>query len=326
MREIRISETNAGGRTDKTVMKYLDKAPSGFVYKMLRKKNIVLNGKKASGAEITSPGDIIKLYLADETIDKFRSEKNAKAVSIPNDMIVFEDENIIALNKPAGMLSQRSAPGDKSLNDLLTGYLTGDDLFRPGISNRLDRNTSGIVIAGKNPASVRILNSAIKERKIQKLYICAVKGNMPEKGNLTGYILKNEEQNKAKVLNWIPEEDPDKYSVIRTGFKRISQNDDISLLLVDLITGKSHQIRSHFASLGHPLIGDMKYGDYSLNKKYYDKYRINRQLLHAWKMEFKGMDGILEYLNGQTIICGVPDDINGFVRKEGLCLPGIQED
>jgi len=278
MKELIIEEKYAGGRLDKIIFKYLDKASSGFVYKMLRKKNITLNDRKASGSEIVNAGDSIKLYLSDETIAKFKSGlsvrkaaenderrhrngkmiesfgKHAVNVSLKT-MIVFEDDNIIAVNKPAGMLSQKAAPEDISINEMIADYIKHDDLFTPGISNRLDRNTSGLIIAGKNPAASRELNRAVAERDISKYYICLVSGMMNINSVEEAYLVKDEAANTARISNE-PSEDSQH---IVPGYRTVCHGFDSTLLSVELITGRSHQIRANLAALGAPIIGDTKY-------------------------------------------------------------------
>lgn len=328
MRELVITEKTAGGRLDKAVFRYLDKASSGFVYKMLRKKNIVLNDKKASGNEILKAGDSVKLYLAEETIGRFRSstperkeQKDARPEQKIASLIVYEDEHLIAFNKPEGMLSQRSSKADLSLNDLLVSYLGSSDLFTPGISNRLDRNTTGLVLAGKDPAAVRELNRAIRERDLTKLYLCMVKGRIGDDRSVEGYLVKDKDSNTAKISK---EQIPGS-SYIRTEYHVLSQQTEASLLMVDLITGKSHQIRAHLAGEGHPVIGDPKYGDDPVNEIYRRKYHLRSQLLHAWKVRFGSMQGILSYLNGTEITALLPDAFRTIMKGERLCPLGDQE-
>ena len=345
MQEIHIDEKTAGGRLDKVMIKYLDKAMPSFTYKMLRKKNIVLNDKKAAGSEILQKGDIIKLYLADDTIAKFHSERQNETRKTPTsfgkkrngytfaEMIIYEDDNILAFNKPAGLLSQKSEPSDISVNEMVVKHIGKTDLFTPGISNRLDRNTSGLMIAGKNPAAVRIINRAIKDRFTTKLYICIVQGRMTKDSTIEGYLIKNPVTNKvsvhglrsdAKEIALHPANE-EKSSYIKTKYRVLDANDNATLLLVDLITGKSHQIRAHLASIGHPIIGDFKYGNNEINEGFKQKYKVKDQLLHAYKMKFNDLEGILEYLNGKEITAPLPNIFNTVMKGEKLCLHGSQE-
>ena len=337
MKELIITKDNAGGRLDKILTKYLDKAPKSFIYKMLRKKNIVLNDKKAAGNEIVQSGDCIKLYLADDTIIKFQRHPEGDPVkksdfekglesfdqeAFLQDNVIYEDEQIIVLNKQAGLLSQKSKPGDVSLNDLMVAYIQATQKeqaeetipFTPGISNRLDRNTSGLVIAGKTLYASRELNRAIKERTLKKKYLCIVKGNVTKGEMLDGYLVKDEKNNQVTVLS-----DPgsgEGENRIITVYEPIRNLGDATLLEVDLITGKSHQIRAHLASIGHPIIGDSKYGDKEINTEYRKKFGTKRQLLHAYKIIFLQMAGELVYLNGQHVDAPLPEDFSVILNQD----------
>ncbi len=292
---------------------------------MLRKKNITLNDKKASGNEILNAGDSIKIYLADETIAKFKSlptEKTMHGELAP--YICFEDDNIIALNKPSGMLTQKSSGKDISLNDLLIDHFgQTDEFFTPGISNRLDRNTSGLVLAGKNLASTRCLNEIIKNRWLSKKYLCLVKGQVEQDQRAVAYLSKNEINNQVKISLKQSTDYPHK---IITEFKPLAQNDLFTVLEVDLITGKSHQIRAHLAYLGHPLAGDSKYGDKEINDYFRRNYALKSQFLHAYKIEFQNINNDLEYLNGVTIHAPIPEYLIKILKGEKLCLHGIAGD
>ncbi len=338
MQEIHIDEKTSGGRLDKILIRYFDKANPSFVYKMLRKKNIVLNDRKAAGSEILKNGDILKMYLADDTIAKFHSDhssddsrshdrtnKSRGGYSFAK-MIIYEDDNILAFNKPAGLLSQKSTPSDISVNEMVVKYIGKTDVFTPGISNRLDRNTSGLMVAGKNPAAVRIINEAIKERSTTKFYLCIVKGRITEGSTIEGYLIKNPITNKVSIhgLGTDDKGAAGKSSYIKTKYTVLDANDNVTLLLVDLITGKSHQIRAHLSSIGHPIVGDSKYGDSSINNLFKRKYKLRDQMLHAYRMQFNNLDGILEYLNGQEITAPLPDIFNTVMKGEKLCLHGSQ--
>lgn len=337
MIEIIIKKTESGGRLDKYLCKYLDLAPKSFVYKMLRKKNIVLNDKKASGNEILKPEDSIKLYLADETVEKFSTSANNYRLSVNQSLklesehadtvdnfkfnidkfkkiIIYEDDNILAVNKPSGTLSQNTRQGDISVNSMIQKYLAATcydaGIFTPGISNRLDRNTSGIILAAKNPLASRLLNKAIKEKNIEKKYLCIVKGRLEDPKRIEGFLLKDHELNKVYVTGNIQKSDiikdnADFWKII-TEYKPISVTDKATLLEVNLITGKSHQIRAHLSSIGHPLAGDPKYGDRKFNEYFKSMYGIKSQMLHAYKIKFNEMTDIFEYLNGKMITAPCP--------------------
>lgn len=325
LKEFIVDKNYSGGRLDKIIFNYLDKAPKGFVYKMLRKKNIVLNDKKAIGNEILKSGDIIKFYFSDETIDKFHSDgfKISDSNIDISKLICFEDENIVAFNKPCGMLSQKSEIGDVSLNDLLLEYLNNEFVaFTPGIANRLDRNTSGIVLAGKNLNASRCLNEIIKERRLSKHYYCIVDGVIENEKVIDGFLLKDNKTNKVTILN----EHTPKASKIITAYKPIISNEKYCLLDVDLVTGKSHQIRAHLASISHPIIGDNKYGKLDVNRYFMENYGLKWQLLHAREVNFKNVTNDLSYLNGKSITAGFPKIFIDILKGEKLWQPGIVED
>ena len=296
MKQFEIKAFEAGQRLDRYVEKLLEGASRNFLYKMMRKKNIVLNDKKAAGQELLKAGDIIKIYFSDETFEKFAGARSHEAVSQNTDpapkqelpQIVYEDADILILNKPAGMLSQKSAPKDYSANDfviqylLKTGQLTNKDLqtFRPSICNRLDRNTSGLLIAGKSIRGLQEMASQLQTRELKKYYLCLVKGRVEQPGHLKGYLKKNKESNQVTVQkSGFPGADP-----IETAWSPLKVMDRSTLLKVHLITGRTHQIRAHLAAAGHPILGDPKYGDWACNRDLKAHTGISSQLLHAWKV------------------------------------------
>lgn len=317
MKEFVIKSHEAGQKLDKYLAKVLSEAPKSFLYKMLRKKNIVLNDKKADGHEVLSESDSIKIYFSDETFEKFANkallsgEKDSAKGSVLNNQrevlnnqkapnakkkmnknllptIIFEDEHILLLNKPAGLLSQKAKPEDYSANDfvidylLTSGQLTKIDLstFKPSICNRLDRNTSGLLIAGKTMHGLQKMAASLKDRDMAKYYLCLVKGNISEYQHLKGYLFKYEKSNKVTVKK-------DAFSgadYIETSYEPVEYHGDTTLLLVHLITGRSHQIRAHLASIGHPILGDYKYGNKNLNEQLKKATGISSQLLHAYRL------------------------------------------
>ena len=325
MKEIIVGANEEGQRFDKLLSKVLDKATKGFIYKMLRKKNITLNNKKATGNEMLQANDLIKIFLSDETYDKFATEiKQDKSTlnkkDIPNGFkleVVYEDKNILIVNKPVGVLSQKANAKDISMNEYIIEYLlkkkdiTPEQLntFRPSICNRLDRNTSGLLMAGKSLIGLQKLTEYIKNRDVDKFYLTIVKGEIKKNATIDGYLIKNEHTNKVKVYSSIDNlSDANVRSAdkIKTRYTPIKTSKEFTILKVELITGKTHQIRAHLASIGHPIIGDFKYGDNKINEFFKEKYHLNNQLLHAYELVFHNKDEDVLGLKGKSFRVDVP--------------------
>ena len=309
MRQLTVHKNDENQRLDKYLKKYLKEAPGSFIYKMLRKKNIVLNGKKADGTEKLSAGDEIKLFFAEETLEKFTGEVSAAPkLNFPEKKldILFEDENLLILNKPAGELSQKAEAEDVSMNEYALGYLqrtgaiTEDSLkvFKPSICNRLDRNTSGILIVAKTYQAAREFGEALQKRTVRKFYHCVVKGIVKQGEKIDGYLLKDEKTNKVQIFK----ESRDGAVEIHTAYEPLKAKNNLTLLEVHLITGRTHQIRAHLSSIGHSILGDPKYGD----KKLSEKYKVKYQLLHACRLELDGFAGDFAKYNGMIITAKPP--------------------
>lgn len=292
MKEIVINENEAGQRLDKFLGKLLKEAPASFYYKMLRKKNIVLNGKKATGNEKLTVGDSVKLFLSDETFEKFAGKRqtNDLAASVPNIAleIVYEDHDVLAINKPAGMLSQKAKKEDISANEYILQYLlesgtiTRESLhtFKPSVCNRLDRNTSGILVAGKTLNGLQQMSKAFRERSMEKYYLAIVAGHISKPRRIEGFLKKDEKNNQVTILS----EPSNDAKPIITEYRPLKLVGQVTLLEVHLITGRSHQIRAHLASIGHPVIGDTKYGNPRLNREFLKNAGVTHQLLHAYRL------------------------------------------
>ena len=387
MREINVSTNEAGQRLDKLLRKYLKNATTSFIYKMLRKKNIVLNDKKAEGKEILNLGDSVKMYFSEETFATMtgrtgqyfgsaeknreaRADATAQCTSTSSDYtastgkrsaqthrsgssadtnsaqmrrgassgntserrekrafdvegfrkhIVYEDENLLVLNKPSGWLSQSDASGLPSVNErclqylMATGALTEAQLqtFKPGIANRLDRNTSGLILFGKTLPALQALATLLRDRTMEKYYLAIVYGDIDHAQRIDGYLAKDERTNRVEIR---PQPFPDAVE-IHTAYEPLKRSAEYTVLKVHLITGKTHQIRAHLRAIGHPIIGDPKYGRKDANAYYRTHGGVQSQLLHAWELHFpEKLDGPLRKLAGQTITAEPPKDFRPFLQ------------
>ncbi len=331
MKEFIVGSNESNQRLDKLIFKVLNQAPKSFGYKMLRKKNITLNGKKATGNEKLQQGDVVRFYLADDTFEKF--SKNDFQVQKKKLDIVYEDENVIFVNKPAGMLSQKALDSDTSLNEYVISYLinenflTQQDLhtFKPAVVNRLDRNTSGLVVAGKTLTGLQTLSEMFRNRTLEKHYLCMVKGKVTEPITLRGFLKKEEKTNQVTILSDLKNlKDSKGFQPIETRYQPIETNGKITLLDVELITGKTHQIRAHLASVDHPIIGDAKYGDKKMNQMYQSKYNVKSQLLHCYCVHIPSGSCNLYTLNGKNIIAPLPKQIKNVIKGENLSISAIR--
>ena len=316
MREILVGAEGAGQRLDKYLQKYMAKAPKSFFYKMLRKKNITCNRKKCDGSERLEKGDRIQLFLSEETIEGFRRETAAKEQFPVSKLdILYEDGEVLLINKPAGMLSQRAEEGEPSLVEYLLGYLVQSGQtsmealrsFRPSVCNRLDRNTSGLVAAGKSLAGLQLLSEMFRDRSLHKYYLCVVAGNLDKGQIIDGYLKKDARTNQVTIhKSQIPDS-----GRIQTEYEPLCCQDGFTLLKVTLVTGRTHQIRAHLASVGHPVAGDYKYGDPAVNEQVKKLYKIHSQMLHSWKLVFPQMAEPLAHIGGQSFTAPAPEE---FVR------------
>ena len=309
MKEIRITKNEENQRMDKFLLKYMNKATKGFLYKMLRKKRIKLNGGRAEGNELLQAGDMIQLYLAEDTIASFMEEK-AVAQAKQNFGVIYEDEDILVVNKPAGLLTHPERADDRdTLIDQILYYLyqkgeyvpEANSSFTPALCNRLDRNTSGLVIAGKTLRGVQAVNETIRNHKLDKYYLTLVAGEIRHAGEIAGYLTKDADKNQVRISKKAGEG-----ARTLTKFRPIAHAKGYTLLEIHLITGKTHQIRAHMQSIGHPVIGDRKYGSEHSNEKFRREYALSNQFLHALRVEWKEKEGFLGYLYGKEMTAPLP--------------------
>lgn len=317
MKEFQINERDSGQRLDKYLKKYLKEASTGFLYKMLRKKNIKLNGKKAEGKELLQPGDVVTLYLSDETIEKFRGNTSQQQYAVTDLDIIYEDDHVLIMNKPVGMLSQPTKKQDTTIVEYMLGYLQSEkkwspqESFTPGVCNRLDRNTSGIVLAGKSLHGAQELSSMLRERTLKKYYLTVVEGVVFEPSYVKGYLVKDEKTNKVTIYK----DERNQGDRIETQYEPLINNGQYTLLRVKLITGKTHQIRAHLSSQGHPIVGDVKYGGRKV-------CGLTNQLLHAYEIQFPESHGVLGHLSNRWFRATLPPEFKRIQKQMGLTMQG----
>ena len=304
MKEFIIQKNDANQRTDKFIKKVAPKLPQSLLYKYIRTKRIKLNGKRVEISTRLSVNDVLSLYINDEFFEE-GPKKSFDFMKASTELsILYEDENMLILDKKIGILCH---PDNKEFVDTLIGrvkrylYEKGEYLpekensFTPALVNRIDRNTGGIVIAAKSAEALRVLNLKMKNRELEKYYICVVHGVPKQKeAVLHGYLIKNEAKNQVQVL---PTE-VDGAKEIITQYKVLASKKDLSLVEVKLLTGRTHQIRAHMASIGHPLLGDTKYG----KPKQIAKYPYKKQFLYSYKISFNftSPTELLEYLQHKS--------------------------
>ncbi len=337
MKELEIGKNEAGQRMDKLLTKVLNQASVGFLYKMLRKKNITLNGKKATGKELLQAGDKVQIYLSDETYEKFhqvkeypvslqkqngeptRQKTQQKTYQLTEADILYRDEQIMILNKPVGILSQKARAEDDSMNEAMLRYLLEQKIiskqqletFRPSICNRLDRNTSGILVAGISLPGSQMLSRLLHNRTLDKYYLALVAGTVCKPMEVRAYLRKEKTGNRVIVSD---KKLPDAAPII-TQYTPLYTTETCTLLEVKLITGKTHQIRAHLAHIGHPVVGDTKYGNQELNREYRKRYHLQNQFLHAYRMVFPSLEAPFEAVSGMEITAPLPKERNQIIMQ-----------
>ena len=303
MKSFIVGKNDAGRRLDKFIKQVMPTLPSSLMYRYIRTKHIKVNRKKAEISTKLNEGDVVEAWISDEFFVDVKPKYEFLSAPTALD-IVYEDENIILVDKKQGVLVH---PDDKEYRDTLIGRIQhylyekgefnpeAENGFAPALANRIDRGTGGIVIAAKNAESLRILCDKIKEREIDKQYLAVIHGTPSKKeATLEGFLEKNESKNKV----YLKATREGEALSIKTRYRVLKTKNNLSLIEVDLLTGRTHQIRAHMASIGHPLLGDGKYGKLAADKK----LGFTRQALYSYKLtfNFKTDGGVLEYLNGKT--------------------------
>ena len=302
MKELTITPNDAGQRLDRFLAKAVPLLPASLAQKYIRIKRIKLNGQRAERDTRLSAGDALQLYINDEFFDTPKPENAYLTVSAPKLNILYEDENILLVDKKPGQAvhPHDGAEYGRTLIDHIQAYLYAkrewrpreENAFAPALCNRIDRNTGGIVIAAKNAEALRILNQKIKDRELEKKYLCIVHGTpSPAAGRLEGQLFKDEKNNRVYIT---PKPQPGSKTCV-TLYRTLQSKNGLSLVECELITGRTHQIRAQMANAGHPLLGDGKYG--KLDKRYDRSF----QALYSYRLAFRFTTdaGCLSYLNGR---------------------------
>ena len=304
-----IKKEEEGQTLEKYVRKTLGEAPLSFIYKLFRKKDVKVNGHWQDKKYIVSSGEEVSIYITDSQLEEFKRQVESNQLKDISSWIIYEDDNILLINKPRGVLVQKSSEDSNALDEMVISYLINKGEYdpnknlgyKPAPAHRLDRNTAGIVVFGKNIATLRYLADALNDKSvISKKYLALVKGEISKDGEINAPLVKNSKTQRVTVSN---EGRPSltRYHVLET-FK------GYSLLEVELLTGRTHQIRVHMSHIGHPVIGDSKYGDYELNKEIETKYGFKNQFLEAYQLDFNKLNNPLKYLSGRTFKISLTDE------------------
>ena len=306
MREFKIGKNDAGQRLDRFLGKAIPLLPASLMQKYIRLKRIKCNGVRAQREQKLCEGDVLQCYINDEFFETPSEENVYLTIATPKLHIVYEDENILLLDKPVGQVVH--ADEGEKVNTLVNHMLAylyqkrewnprKENAFTPALCNRIDRNTGGIVIAAKNAEALRILNDKIRDREIAKYYLCIALGRIePAKGRIECFLRKDEASNTVRVYHHPV---PEGRSAI-TLYETLQTRGELSLLEVELLTGRTHQIRASLADLGHPLLGDGKYGNGAANRKFGETH----QALYSYRLrfDFPTDAGVLEYLRAKEFM------------------------
>ena len=311
-----IKKEEAGQTLEKFVKKVLSEAPLSFIYKLFRKKDVKVNGHWQDKKYLISSGEEISIYITNSQLEEFKRQVESKQVKDISNWIIYEDENILLINKPRGVLVQKNSEDSNALDEMVISYLINKGEYnpnknlgyKPAPAHRLDRNTAGIVVFGKNIATLRYLSEALNDKSvISKRYLALVKGEISKDGEINAPLLKNSKSQRVSVSN------EGKPSITR--YKVVETFKGYTLLEVELLTGRTHQIRVHMAYINHQVVGDSKYGDYELNKLLESKYGFKNQFLEAYQLDFHKLNNPLKYLSGRSFKISLNDEFLNLINS-----------
>ena len=316
MKEITVNKQNSGQKIEKFVKRYLTEAPLGFIYKAFRKKDIKVNGHWVHKDYVVEEGDVVRIYVTDAQLADFAKPREAIKQDFPYE-IIYESENVLIVNKPVGILvigdstETRNTLARKVLDYLFFKgeFDPNNHIFVPSPAHRLDRNTAGLVVFGKTDAALHELEEMFKERvNIDKRYTALVAGELHGEGEINAALSKDATSGMVKVTPVSKGGKPAK-----TRYKVLKNYEDATLVECKLITGRTHQIRVHMASIGHPLVGDGKYGDFQTNRNFKQLYNFDHQFLHATSLTFLHADGVLKELDGMRFVSPLTKEENDLI-------------
>ena len=315
MEKFIVSTKEEGLILEKYVKKVLKDAPLSFIYKLFRKKDVKVNGHWQDRKYVLKSGDEITVYVNKEQLEDFSNQAVIKSNDAISKNIIYEDANILLINKPRGLLVQPDASNEMSLDKMVLEYLSfkneynsNDTVFTPGPVHRLDRNTSGIIAFGKNTRVLQYLSEAFKNHDVVgKHYYALVVGNVEEDGMVDKPLYKGT-NNKVYVS------DKKEAKPAQTIYHVLERYENYTLLDIILLTGRTHQIRVHMASINHPVVGDEKYGDFAVNELFLEKYKFKNQFLHAYELSFYDMEDPLKYLKNTNFIADLPNEMISILK------------
>lgn len=319
MQKYIVKKVESGQTLEKYIKKLYSDVSLSIIYKLFRKKDIKVNGHWANQKYIVQENDNIEVYLKDEILESFSKPKNILPSDEIKDWIVYEDEDVLIVNKPRGLLVQADKNNQESLDKKVLSYLyfknefnpNSENAFTPGPAHRLDRNTSGLVVFGKNILALQSLFEIFKNHElIKKHYYALVKGVVNQDGEINAPLLKDEESGLVKVAS---KKSGAKQAISK--YHVIKRFNNYTLLDVELVTGRTHQIRVHLSYIGHPLIGDNKYGDFKENKIFKDVYGFSNQFLQAYRLDFSTLSNQLKNISNKSFIIDLSMELSNLLER-----------